>query len=178
MAQSYKKGRKFKTESPALLSASVSRASAASPPLCCRRKLLSVLPLAHLSVPLPVAPPLFCRRHPLFAPPPASPPLFCRRHPLSAPPPASPPLFCRRHPFPAPPLSSPPLCCCRKLLSVPPPVHLSVPLPASPPLFCRRHPFPAPPPHPRFCAAVCLPPLDSCRRTLSASRKAGEGCPR
>ena len=186
MAQSYKKGRKFKTESPALLS--ITRGgrppSVSIPPLCprhyprlcaavgirspcpsrtpfravigscslCRSPHTSLCRCSHTT--------LCCRPHTSLC--------FCQ-HPhlcfavgIRSPYPS-------RTPFRAV-IGSCSLCRCP---------HSSLCLCQYPHLCVAVGiRFPHLRPHPRLCAAVCLPPLDSCRRTLSAPRKAGEGCPR
>lgn len=169
MAQSYKKGRKFKTESPALLSITRGGRPAAAP-----RPLPSAF---RLCAPATI---------PASVPPSVSALCAVARTPLCA-------------------IARTPLCASASIpTSVLPSASVSRTSALIPPLcvavgncsLCRRpytslrlcqHPrlcaavgirFPHLRPHPRFCAAVCLPPLDSRWRTLSAPRKAGEGCPR
>ena len=200
MAQSYKKGRKFKTESPALLSITRGGRPAAAPRplpsafrLCAPATIPASVPPsasalrappAHLSVPSSVAALCAVARTPLCAV--ARTPLCAvARTPLCA-------AVCIRSPH----LRLHPHLCVA--------VGIRSPCPSRTPFravigscsLCRRpytslclcqHPrlcaavgirSPHLRPHPRFCAAVCLPPLDSRWRTLSAPRKAGEGCPR
>ena len=157
MAQSYKKGRKFKTESPALLSITRGGRPAAAP-----------------RPPLPVSIPPLCPRHY-----PRHYPRLCAAVGIRSPRLRLHPHLCVavgiRSPYPSRTpfravIGSCSLCRCP---------HSSLCLCQYPHLCVAVGiRFPHLRPHPRLCAAVCLPPLDSCRRTLSASRKAGEGCPR
>lgn len=161
MAQSYKKGRKFKTESPALLSITRGGRPAAAP-----RPLPSAFRLcAPATIPASVPPSVsaLCAvaRTPLCA---------SASIPTSVLPSAS---VSRTSAL------TPPLCVAVGNCSLCRRSYTSLRL-CQHPRLCAAVGIRSPhlSPHPRFCAAVCLPPLDSRRRTLSAPRKAGEGCPR